>query len=78
MTKPRDLAIDMPSDREITLTRSFDAPRELVYAAHTQAEHLKHWWGAGQPAGRRDRLPGGRQLPLRRTRHGRQRLRLPR
>ncbi|MFF0370090.1 SRPBCC family protein [Micromonospora sp. NPDC005087] len=49
MTKPRDLAIDMPSDREITLTRSFDAPRELVYAAHTQAEHLKHWWGRGNP-----------------------------
>ncbi|SIM62811.1 SRPBCC family protein [Micromonospora cremea] len=49
MDKSRDLIIDMPSDREITLTRSFDAPRELVYAAHSQAEHLKHWWGRGNP-----------------------------
>ncbi|MCO1596886.1 SRPBCC family protein [Micromonospora sp. RHAY321] len=44
-----DLAIDLPSDREITLTRSFDAPRELVFAAHTQAEHLKRWWARGNP-----------------------------
>jgi uncharacterized protein YndB with AHSA1/START domain len=49
VNKPSDLVIDMPSDREITLTRSFDAPRELVYAAHSQAEHLKHWWGRGNP-----------------------------
>lgn len=44
-----DVTIDLPSDREVTLTRSFDAPRELVYAAHTQAEHLKRWWGRGNP-----------------------------
>ncbi|SCF15540.1 Uncharacterized conserved protein YndB, AHSA1/START domain [Micromonospora coriariae] len=49
MDKLRDLVIDMPSDREITLIRSFDAPRELVWAAHSQAEHLKHWWGRGNP-----------------------------
>ncbi|WP_406069198.1 SRPBCC family protein [Micromonospora sp. NBC_01638] len=49
MSKLPDLTIDLPSDREITLTRSFDAPRELVYAAHTQPEHLKHWWGRGNP-----------------------------
>ncbi|MCG5469355.1 SRPBCC family protein [Micromonospora sp. LAH09] len=49
MNKLPDLTIDLPSDREVTLTRSFDAPRELVYAAHTQAEHLKHWWGRGNP-----------------------------
>ncbi|WP_410812615.1 SRPBCC family protein [Micromonospora sp. 067-2] len=49
MSNLRDLVIDLPSDREITLTRSFDAPRELVFAAHTQAEHLKRWWGRGNP-----------------------------
>ncbi|MET8043802.1 SRPBCC family protein [Micromonospora sp. NPDC005215] len=49
MSKLPDLTVDLPSDREITLTRSFDAPREVVYAAHTQAEHLKHWWGRGNP-----------------------------
>lgn len=44
-----DLVIDLPSDREITLTRTFDAPRELVFAAHSEAEHLRHWWGRGNP-----------------------------
>ncbi|WP_433269809.1 SRPBCC family protein [Micromonospora vinacea] len=49
MSKLPDLTIDLPSDREITLTRTFDAPRELVYAAHTRAEHLRQWWGRGNP-----------------------------
>ncbi|MET7950170.1 SRPBCC family protein [Micromonospora sp. NPDC005324] len=49
MNKVPDLTIDLPSDREITLTRTFDAPRELVYAAHTRAEHLRQWWGRGNP-----------------------------
>lgn len=44
-----DLVIDLPSDREITLTRTFDAPRDLVFAAHSEAEHLTHWWGRGNP-----------------------------
>lgn len=43
------LELSFPSDREVTLTRVFDAPRDLVFAAHTQAEHLKHWWGRGNP-----------------------------
>jgi uncharacterized protein YndB with AHSA1/START domain len=34
-------------DREIVMTRAFDAPRDLVFAAHSQAEHLRHWWGRG-------------------------------
>ena len=41
--------VSTPSDLEIRMTRSFDAPRELVFAAHTQAEHLRHWWGRGNP-----------------------------
>ncbi|MEV4202077.1 SRPBCC family protein [Micromonospora globbae] len=44
-----DLVIDLPSDREITLTRTFDAARDLVFAAHSEAEHLRHWWGRGNP-----------------------------
>ena len=31
--------------REVTITRIFDAPRELVFAMWTQAEHLAKWWG---------------------------------
>jgi len=30
---------------ELTLERIFDAPRELVFKAFSEAEHLKHWWG---------------------------------
>jgi uncharacterized protein YndB with AHSA1/START domain len=30
---------------ELTLTRTFDAPRELVYAAFTDANHLTQWFG---------------------------------
>jgi uncharacterized protein YndB with AHSA1/START domain len=28
----------------IEVTRTYDAPRELVYDAWTKAEHLKHWY----------------------------------
>ncbi|CAN5890379.1 SRPBCC family protein [soil metagenome] len=31
--------------RTFTLSRTFAAPRELVFAAFSQCEHLKHWWG---------------------------------
>jgi uncharacterized protein YndB with AHSA1/START domain len=31
--------------REFVITRTFDAPRDLVWRAFTEAEHLKHWWG---------------------------------
>lgn len=30
---------------ELTITRMYNAPRPLVFAAHTEAEHLKRWWG---------------------------------
>src|SRR4051812_48533388 len=32
-------------DVALVITREIDAPRELVYAAWTEAEHLAHWWG---------------------------------
>ena len=31
--------------RVVTLTRTFDAPRELVFKAWTEAGHLAQWWG---------------------------------
>jgi uncharacterized protein YndB with AHSA1/START domain len=37
--------ITTPSDREITVTRVFNAPRKLVWKVWTQAEHLTRWWG---------------------------------
>ncbi|MFC0507450.1 SRPBCC family protein [Micromonospora costi] len=44
-----DLTVTMPSDLEIKMVRVFDAPRALVFEAHTKCEHLKHWWGRGNP-----------------------------
>jgi uncharacterized protein YndB with AHSA1/START domain len=35
----------MPSDLEIAMTRIFDAPRELVFAAYTDPKHVPNWWG---------------------------------
>ncbi|MCC2627705.1 MAG: activator of ATPase 1 family protein [Thermomicrobiales bacterium] len=34
-----------PSDREIRMTRVFNAPRELVFQAHIDPQHVPHWWG---------------------------------
>jgi uncharacterized protein YndB with AHSA1/START domain len=34
-----------PAERALTLTRIFDAPRELVWKAWTEQEHARHWWG---------------------------------
>ena len=31
--------------RTLTLTRTFDAPRQLVWDAWTQPEHIAKWWG---------------------------------
>jgi len=33
------------SDREIVLSRVFDAPRELVFKAWTDSRHVAEWWG---------------------------------
>lgn len=41
------LAVSTPSDREIVMTRDFDAPRELLFMAHSSCEHVRKWWGRG-------------------------------
>ena len=33
------------TEREITITRIFDAPRDLVWKAWTEPERLATWWG---------------------------------
>lgn len=43
MQKVGKLEIETPSDREITFTRVFDAPRQLVFDAWTKPELLKRW-----------------------------------
>lgn len=45
-TNMHDLKIDAPAGEPvITMTRSFNAPRELVWKAMSQPEHLVRWWG---------------------------------
>lgn len=39
------LKVTTPSDREIVMTRVFDAPRELVFKAYTDPAVIPHWWG---------------------------------
>lgn len=33
------------ADREIVVSRTINAPRELVFEAFTTARHLSQWWG---------------------------------
>ena len=39
------LKVTTPTDREIVLTRVFDAPRRLVFDAFTKPELLQRWFG---------------------------------
>ena len=41
MSKP--LEVTLPSDREVRVVRSFNAPRKLVWDAHTKPELAKKW-----------------------------------
>lgn len=54
-------ANDSPTG-ELSLTRVFDAPRELVWSAWTDAKHLAQWWGPQgytNPVREVDARPGG-------------------
>jgi len=51
---------DTTADREIVVTRQFDAPRELVFAAWTEREHIEKWWSPkGATTHEMDVRPGG-------------------
>src|SRR5919199_4337612 len=39
------LQVSTPSDREIVMTRVFDAPRDIVFDAFSKPELLKRWFG---------------------------------
>ena len=45
MTETGTLQITTPSEREIVMSRVFDAPRSLVFDAWTKPELLKRWLG---------------------------------
>lgn len=44
-TRIGDTTFTTPSDREIVISRTFDAPRPLVFEAMTSPEHVPHWYG---------------------------------
>jgi uncharacterized protein YndB with AHSA1/START domain len=39
------MTLSLISDTEITLTRDFNAPRELVFKAYTDTALIPRWWG---------------------------------
>ena len=61
---PTGLEVTTPSDREIRVTRRFDAPRELVFECHTKPELLQKWLlgppGWSMPVCEIDLRAGGR------------------
>lgn len=51
-----------PGRQDIVMTRTFDAPRELVWRAMTEPELVSRWWGLEKTTTVIDRLdfrPGG-------------------
>lgn len=45
----KKLIITTPAEREIRAERTFNAPRDRVWAALTDPALLVQWWGRGQP-----------------------------
>lgn len=62
--KPGATTFTTPSDREVRITRVFDAPRRLVWDAMTDPKHLPHWMlgpeGWTMPVCEVDLRPGGK------------------
>ncbi|WP_016698364.1 SRPBCC family protein [Actinoalloteichus spitiensis] len=55
-----ELRVTTPSDVEITMSRTFDAPRDRLFAAYASREHLRRWWARGNPMDcELDFRPGG-------------------
>ncbi len=55
----------MSEDRELVITRTFDAPREEVWKMWTEPENIMKWWGPvgfSSPYARLDLRAGGRYL----------------
>lgn len=40
---PKPAEVTLPSDREVRVTRTFDAPRPLVWEAHATPELVQRW-----------------------------------
>lgn len=62
ITEKITVTITTPSDREVVVTREFNAPRTLVFDAVTKAELIKRWYGAAgsMESCESDPRPGGK------------------
>ena len=40
---PKSAEVTLPSDREVRVTRQFNAPRQLLWDAHTKPELMQKW-----------------------------------
>src|ERR1700731_1766333 len=45
MTSSGTAVVALPADTQILITRTFAAPRHLVFKAMTTPELIKRWWG---------------------------------
>jgi uncharacterized protein YndB with AHSA1/START domain len=62
VSRARTSAATNAGERELVITRIFDAPRELVFKAWTKPERVKRWWGPNGwtlPVCKIDLRPGG-------------------
>jgi len=64
VTFAKEAQVSLPSDREVQVTRAFNAPRELVWRAYTTPELVKRWLlgppGWAMPVCEMDVRVGGR------------------
>lgn len=62
MSERKNSATAEPKTEDFVISRSFAAPRRLVWAAFTEAKHLQHWWSPKDftvTAVKMDLRPGG-------------------
>jgi len=62
MAEAKSSPVTETAKPDLVLTRIFDAPRELVFKAWTDPQHLAQWWGPHQftnPVCEIDARPGG-------------------
>jgi uncharacterized protein YndB with AHSA1/START domain len=48
VTSSGTATVTLPTDRQILITREFDAPKHLLYKAWTTPELVKRWWHANR------------------------------
>jgi len=62
VTSSATTKVTLPSDKEILITREFDAPREVVFKAMTDPKLIPQWWGPRSDTTTVDKMdvrPGG-------------------